>query len=101
MQRLREKSIQLTGYLEFLLINDVPAIKIFTPSDPSRRGCQLSLSCDGDLDKLLDHLKRHGVVCDSRKPNVIRIAPCPLYNTFTDVYDFVSILKSFFVDSER
>lgn len=49
-----------------------------------------------DLDAMLEYLKCRGVICDVRKPNVMRIAPTPLYNSFRDVYDFVSILKEYF-----
>lgn len=85
----------LTGYLEHLLLTDIPSgeVTIFTPSDPSKRGCQLSLSFRQDLDKVFSSLQAAGVVCDVRKPNVMRVAPAPLYNTATDVFEFVQLLK--------
>lgn len=94
MDRIRSKSLQLTGFLEFLLDNLLAtSVKILSPREPHRRGCQLSLSFTSDLNKVMEYLKNNGVVCDSRKPNVIRIAPCPLYNSFKDVYKFVKLLQ--------
>ena len=99
MEALRKKSTLLTGYLEFLLRSEVADdVDIFTPSDPRRRGCQLSLSFKCDLDHLMKALKNAGIICDARKPNVIRIAPTPLYNTFLDVHQFVVTLKSILND---
>eukprot|EP01035_Chromulina_nebulosa_P017605 gene17605-23178_t len=93
--KLREKSILLTNYLELLLESIVKdKVFIFTPKDSTRRGCQLSLSFNCDVDIILNELKKNGIICDARKPNVIRIAPTPLYNSFVDVYEFVHILKS-------
>jgi kynureninase len=77
-------------------------LDIFTPRDPQRRGCQLSVKFKNinDIDALVAKLKKNGVVLDARKPNVIRIAPTPLYNSFTDVFVFVSILKSLLLSSD-
>ena len=95
--KLREKSIKLTGYLEYLLITEFPVntLKIFTPSNPHERGCQLSITfLQGlNIDTIYEQLKLLGVICDVRKPNVMRIAPTPLYNTFLDVYEFIQKLK--------
>ncbi len=99
--RLRNKSEQLTGYLEFLLnqiieedTSDTPPITIITPKDPAQRGCQLSLLTREEGGRaIFDHLTQCGVIADWRKPNVIRIAPVPLYNSFEDVYLFASYLK--------
>ena len=92
---LRTKSLLLTGYLEYLLKTELMnEVNIFTPSDPLQRGCQLSLSFHKNLDKIFEGLQKSGVICDSRKPNVIRIAPTPLYNSFKDIYQFIQILKS-------
>ena len=91
MKNLRAKSLLLTGYLEFL-INDVSAkntqvqFEIITPKEPEKRGCQLSILVHGGGRKLFDRLTEKGVVADWREPNVIRIAPTPLYNSFSDVY---------------
>lgn len=100
ISRLRKKSVDLTGYLEHLLLSyplgtsqDKP-FRIITPLNPSERGAQLSLLLKpGLLDKVLEHLEANGVVVDERKPNVIRVAPAPLYNNFTDVWEFYHIFS--------
>jgi kynureninase len=97
---LRAKSELLTAFLEHLLLS--PAIlpegllTIFTPAHFRERGCQLSLSFTRDdiLDEVFDKLSKEGVICDVRKPRVIRIAPTPLYNSFRDVWDFVQLLNT-------
>lgn len=95
MSALLAKSLLLTGLLEHLLLTEVPEgeVSIFTPSDPAQRGCQLSLSFRQDLDAVFSKLQAAGVVCDVRKPNVMRVAPAPLYNSALDVYEFVQLLK--------
>jgi kynureninase len=96
MERLREKSIILTGYFEFLIHaigND--KVSIITPADPDERGCQLSLVInDQKGKKVFDDLSSQGIVVDWREPDVIRAAPVPLYNTFEDIYTFCSYLKN-------
>lgn len=96
MDALRAKSIELTGYLESLLAARLgDRIDVLTPRAPHRRGCQLSLAVRGDRDAgraLFDALTREHVVADWREPNVIRVAPVPFYNSFTDVWTFVDIL---------
>ena len=94
MRDLRMKSELLTGYLEFLIdkIGD-DRISLITPSDPAQRGCQLSIRAR-DADKgLFIRISSAGVVADWREPDVIRAAPAPLYNSFTDVFRFASILR--------
>ena len=98
MHRLIAKSRKLTGYLESLveLLNkeqDKIDISSITPKDIEARGCQLSLvlSIHGKL--AFKYLSENGVVADWREPNVIRVAPVPLYNNFTDVFKFYRILK--------
>ena len=94
MKNLVEKSKQLTGYLEFLL-NEIKdeRISVITPSNPEERGCQLSIRVK-DADKnLFKAITEKGVIADWREPDVIRVAPVPLYNSFIDVYEFVEILK--------
>jgi kynureninase len=94
MSALREKSLRLTGYLEFLLddIRD-PRISVITPRDPAHRGCQLSIRVE-DADKsLFEAITARGVFADWREPDVIRVAPVPLYSSFEDVYKFVQILR--------
>ena len=91
---LREKSLRLTGYLQFLL-DDVSAerFEVITPREPEFRGCQLSIMVHDRPRELLAALKDEGVICDFRAPNVIRVAPVPLYNTFLDVWRFANILS--------
>jgi kynureninase len=93
MKALREKSEKLTGYMEFLIEQrNSRAIEIITPKDKNQRGCQLSLRTKSEGKKLHQKLIDNGVVCDWREPDVIRVAPVPLYNTFSDVYNFAEIL---------
>jgi kynureninase len=96
MPALRRKSEQLTGYLEFLL-KGIPDrfIEIITPEEPSARGCQLSFRVKGKPRELLVFLKQEGAICDFREPNVLRAAPAPLYNSFMDVYRFVSLISEY------
>lgn len=93
MQRLREKSELLTGYLEYLIDQRLSGnVRIITPRDHRQRGGQLSLIVPGNGKAAFSALTIHGVVCDWREPDVIRVAPVPLYNSFQDVYRFVEIL---------
>jgi len=95
LKSLREKSIKLTGYLEYLIDQlNSEQINIITPRNPDERGCQLSLQTKGNGRQIFDDLVKDGVVCDWREPDVIRVAPVPLYNSFWDVYRFVQILKN-------
>ena len=95
MKALREKSIQLTGYLEYL-INELnnPDIEIITPKNPNRRGCQLSIRVKNTDKTLHKKLTEKHVITDWREPDVIRCAPVPFYNSFEDVYRMVKILKT-------
>lgn len=95
IQNLRKKSLQLTAYLEFL-INQLAQerIKIITPKDPNQRGCQLSIQVKKADKQLFERITAEGVIADWREPDVIRVAPTPLYNTFEEVYQFVQILKA-------
>ena len=93
-ENLRNKSEKLTGYLEFLLDemkND--AINVITPRNPEERGCQLSIQVKNADKTLHTKLTEAGVISDWREPDVIRIAPAPLYNNFEDVYKFSEKLK--------
>lgn len=107
MPALREKSVKLTAYLEKLLaeIND-DRIEIITPRDPAQRGCQLSIRVKAETraagsvsepaasnKKLFNALTERGVIADWREPDVIRVAPVPLYNSFEDIYRFTKILR--------
>lgn len=100
---LRKKSVQLTGYLEFIIqeINKTQkektgeiAIDIITPSDPESRGCQLSMIMKKNGKQIFEKLSEQGVITDWREPDVIRAAPAPLYNSFTDVYEFGQVLQN-------
>uniref|UniRef100_A0AAQ6A1B8 Kynureninase n=1 Tax=Amphiprion ocellaris TaxID=80972 RepID=A0AAQ6A1B8_AMPOC len=101
MQALRRKSLLLTGYLEYLIQHyysedptrpQKPHVHIMTPSDPQQRGCQLSLSFSIPIRRVFQELERRGVACDMREPSVLRIAPVPLYNSFSDVHRFIETL---------
>jgi len=94
MKKLNEKSRQLTGYLEFLLDEiQNQNIRIITPRDPAQRGCQLSIQVKNADKSLFDNITEKGVIADWREPDVIRVAPVPLYNSYRDVFRFVEILK--------
>jgi kynureninase len=95
MEKLRTKSLQLTGYFEFLL-RRVPSnpISVITPKQPNERGCQLSILVHEHPKELFRELEAAGVKCDFREPNVIRAAPTPLYNTFHEVWRFAQILAA-------
>ena len=97
MERLRAKSEQLTGYLAYII--DTVAketntkLEVITPMDPAQRGSQLSVLAHGKGRGLFDALTERGVIADWREPNVIRMAPVPMYNSFEDVYRFGMILR--------
>ncbi|UKZ57575.1 Kynureninase 1 [Trichoderma virens] len=101
MRDLRSKALVLTAYAEHLLdqINAEadaakPFFKIITPRDPAQRGTQLSvLLREGLLDNIAHALEQNGVMCDKRKPDVLRVAPVPLYSRFEDVWRFMQILR--------
>lgn len=96
MKALRKKSMLLTGYLEFLLREIDPAenyLKIITPSHPEERGCQLSIFLKQKGKQIFVELTKSGISVDWREPDVIRLAPVPLYNTFEEVFRFADIFK--------
>jgi kynureninase len=93
MEPLRAKSIQLTGYLQFLL--DQASSKLFsviTPHETNERGCQLSILVHEHPKELFAKLEAAGVKCDFREPNVVRVAPTPLFNTFHEAWRFAKIM---------
>ncbi len=102
MGRVIEKSRQLTGFLEFLVSERLsPQIEIVTPRDPSERGCQLSLRLRSGVrsgKRVFAALEKRDVVCDWREPDIIRVAPVPLYNTFAEVWEFVDALTASLAD---
>jgi kynureninase len=96
IEDLRAKSVRLTAYAERLIRDRCSnEIRIITPSAIAERGCQLSLRINGGPRRgrrVFDALADHGVVCDWREPDIIRIAPVPLYNSFVDVFELVEEL---------
>ena len=99
MERLIQKSKALSKYLFFILdeINKSGAedfIEIITPRNEDEHGCQISMLMLKDGKKIYEELKKQSVIADWREPNVIRIAPVPLYNSFEDIFRFGEILQS-------
>jgi len=89
MERLRAKSLSLTGYLDFLLRQRAPACSILTPTEEKQRGAQVSIRLPHQGRDLCDRLATLGVIGDWREPDIFRVAPVPLYNSYQDVYRFV------------
>lgn len=97
MQTLRRKSVVLTGFLyDMLHTRHTDRFRILTPADPAQRGCQLSILVHTGGQEIYDSLSEDGYICDWREPGVIRLAPVPLYNTFTDVFMFARTFHSYF-----
>ena len=94
MSLIRSKSEKLTGYMEFLMNTISNKVEIVTPTDATQRGSQLSLVMNKNGKDVFNQLGLQGVICDWREPDVIRVAPVPLYNSFIEVYRFYEILKS-------
>ena len=93
MPQIRRKSQALSTYLlELLEALPQGRFEVITPKEQAARGAQLSIRTKFDGQKLFESLTRQGVVCDFRKPDVIRVAPAPLYNTFLDAWNFARIL---------
>ena len=92
MEALREKSTSLTAYLSFLL-SELP-LEIITPLSNQERGCQLSLRMKKDGKSVFRKLTESGFIVDWREPDVIRVAPVPLYNSYHEVWEFSEKLKS-------
>jgi kynureninase len=100
MAPLRTKSKLLTGYLEFIIKelnnkirNKKVKLEIITPADPLQRGCQLSIIAHGMGRDFYNTLTKNGVFCDWRNPNVVRLAPVPLYNSFEDIWRFGQVVE--------
>jgi len=94
MEPLRAKSLKITAYLETLLLKmesySCKTFEIITPEERGQRGAQLSLKLQaGLLDVVMKELEERGVVVDERRPDVIRVAPAPLYNSYQDCWEFV------------
>jgi kynureninase len=98
MDRLREKSLQLTGYLEWLVQTQLAdVLQVVTPAEPARRGAQLSIRVTGGRERgraLFEHLMANGTIGDWREPDVIRISPAPLYNRFADCLAFAEAVRA-------
>jgi kynureninase len=97
-EKLRKKAVLLTAYLEYWLkqLNSKygeELFRIITPAEPEWRGSQLSVICKRNGKTMFDHLSENGVICDWREPDVIRMSPVPMYNTFKDVYDTAKLLS--------
>jgi kynureninase len=89
LQRLRRKSVALTGYLQYLLERLAPEVALITPRAADARGCQLSVRIAGPQgrgQRVFDELTTQGVIGDWREPDTLRLAPVPLYNSFADVF---------------
>ena len=93
MPAIRSKGIKISSFLIYLIEKNIPEVSILTPKNFQKRGCQLSLTVK-DGKRIFTRVSEQGVVCDWREPNVIRVAPHPLYNSYLEVYDFVKILKN-------
>lgn len=96
IERRIAKARRLTAYMEWLLqpILQKHGMRIITPTDPEQRGSQLSLQTGENGKSLHEKLTANGVICDWREPDVIRIAPAPLYNSFEDCWRFAEILRN-------
>ena len=98
MDQLTQKGSQLASYLEFIL-EDISSrydncnFEIITPKEAHRRGCQVSVLTHGKGKELFDFITKEGVIADWREPNVIRLAPVPMYNTFNDIYQLGQIIE--------
>jgi len=98
MEKIIAKRNLITAYLEFILHEvdkeiEGTEFEVITPSNQEERGCQLSVFLHGQGRDLFDYLMKNGVITDWREPNVIRLAPAPLYCSFEDMYEFGQILK--------
>jgi len=94
IQSIQRKARNLTGYLEYLLFKiKSDSIDVITPNNKNERGSQLSIRVINSNKSLFDKITKKGVIADWREPNVIRVAPIPLYNSYSDVYKFVEVLK--------
>jgi kynureninase len=97
MDVLIAKRDKITAYLEYILHEIDKEVKgnfeVITPADPKERASQLSVFLHGEGRSLFDYLMKNGVITDWREPNVIRLAPVPLYCSFEDMYEFGQVLK--------
>jgi kynureninase len=94
---LRAKSVRLTAYADRLIRERARDVQILTPESPDERGCMLSLRIGGGPRRgrrIFDALSDHGIVCDWREPDILRIAPTPLYNRFVEIHELVETLAA-------
>ena len=93
MDALRERSLRLTGYLRAMLESRPGRrYEIITPEDDASHGCQLSIIIEGDATEAFATIESAGVVADFRPPNVVRVAPTPMYNSFHDCWQFAMLM---------
>jgi kynureninase len=99
---LREKSLKLTGYLQRVIEDAAKqsgqSIRMITPAEEHKRGCQISIAVPGKGKEVFKKLSANGVMADWREPDVIRLAPVPMYNSFEDVFLFGQLLEKFLKD---
>ena len=98
MDALIAKRDKITSYLEYILqqidLEVSSTFEVITPSNPTERASQLSVLLHGEGRQLFDYLMENGVMTDWREPNVIRLAPVPMYTSYEDIYEFGQILKN-------
>jgi kynureninase len=102
MPALLEKGSRLSDYLIFLLQDlnrqaERKVVHILTPSNPKEKGCQVSISVPNAGPQVFDAIVQHGVFADWREPDVIRVAPVPLYNSFSEVWQFARIVEKILI----
>ena len=97
MDSIALKSIKLTSYL-YTLLSNIDSLDILTPRNQDKRGAQLSIRLNNFDKKIYNNLIKNGYICDYRSPDVLRIAPAPLYNSFEDVFHFSQFLNSLICD---
>ena len=92
IKSVREKSIKLSSFLEYLILKNIPQVSIITPKSINKRGSQLSLKIENGR-TIFDYISKKGIICDWREPDVIRVTAHPLFNTYAELLDFAQILK--------
>lgn len=96
IKNLREKSLNLTAYFEFLLKECCSSVcDIVTPTQPEQRGTMLCLRMKKNPERLVEQFKKLGVIADFRNPDILRMSPVPLYTRYTDVFKVVQIIKEY------
>jgi len=101
MDALRKKSALQTAFL-LELLEQIPSrpFEIVTPKDPQKRGCQISLRFHENAQHILRDLKTHGILCDYRAPDILRVTPSPLYTSFHDIYLFAESLYKIIIEQK-